>query len=491
MSYYSTSELSTILDNVLTLKESLCEETDLFNDELNQVAERNKPSARNLLHYRAVRRKDLTHLQNALGYIGISRLARAQRHIMGSIEAIEYLLGNLQNDKGVVLPNPELSIESGIDLLNKNTAHLLGPASSNRRVRIMVTLPSEAADSYEMVKQMALNGANCMRINCAHDSEVEWKSMIDHVRRAEKELGVGIKVAMDLGGPKIRTSGITKSIKVRKGDVITVNKTTSDRNTSVGDIHIACSNYRVFDAVKPGETIQFDDGKISGVIEDCKQNHFTVKVTAAGGKAKKLKKDKGINLPDTALYLDGLTDQDRSDLSFVAKHADIVNMSFVNTPKDVKLLLAELDQYNVKGKLGLVLKIETKKAFVNLTEILLYAMRWYPFGVMIARGDLAVETGWANMARLQTEILNICGSAHAPVIWATQVLESLAKKGVPSRSEITDAATSLKAECVMLNKGPYITEAIHFLDYVLKDMKIYQSKSSALSPKLAFESNLI
>ncbi|MEM6358591.1 MAG: pyruvate kinase [Bacteroidota bacterium] len=79
-------------------------------------------------------------------------------------------------------------------------------------------------------------------------------------------------------------------------------------------------------------------------------------------------------------------------------------------------------------------------------------MRWRPFGVMIARGGLAVETGWTNMAVLQVEILNICRAAHAPVIWATQVLESLAKKGVPSRSEITDAAASLKAECVMLNK---------------------------------------
>ena len=100
-------------------------------------------------------------------------------------------------------------------------------------------------------------------------------------------------------------------------------------------------------------------------------------------------------------------------------------------------------------------------------------------GVMIARGDLAVECGWERLAEAQEEILWICEAAHVPVIWATQVLESLAKSGVPSRAEITDAAMGERAECVMLNKGPHLVEAVRVLDNILRRMEAHQSKKSA------------
>jgi pyruvate kinase len=109
-------------------------------------------------------------------------------------------------------------------------------------------------------------------------------------------------------------------------------------------------------------------------------------------------------------------------------------------------------------------------------------MKNYPLGVMIARGDLAIESGWENMAKIQQEILSLCNAAHIPDVWATQVLENLAKKGVPSRSEITDVATALNAECVMLNKGPYILKAVGLLDYILKSLNEYRDKNVKMSP---------
>jgi pyruvate kinase len=125
------------------------------------------------------------------------------------------------------------------------------------------------------------------------------------------------------------------------------------------------------------------------------------------------------------------------------------------------------------------LKIETRRAFENLPELLLAAMRCPRVGVMIARGDLAVECGYERLAEVQEEILWISEAAHVPVIWATQVLEHLAKSGVPSRAEITDAAMGERAECVMLNKGPHIVEAVRVLDNVLRRMEAHQSKKSA------------
>jgi pyruvate kinase len=111
-------------------------------------------------------------------------------------------------------------------------------------------------------------------------------------------------------------------------------------------------------------------------------------------------------------------------------------------------------------------------------------MRRPAAGVMIARGDLAVECGYERMAEIQEEILWVCEAAHMPVVWATQVLESLAKKGLPSRAEITDAAMGERAECVMLNKGPYLCDAVEALDDILQRMQDHQVKKSATLRRL-------
>ena len=170
-------------------------------------------------------------------------------------------------------------------------------------------------------------------------------------------------------------------------------------------------------------------------------------------------------------------------LRFVAKHADIIGYSFVRTPEDICDLqerLKKLGAYQV----GIDLKIETRQAFEQLPSLLLTAMQSPRVGVMIARGDLAVECGYQRLAEVQEQILWICEAAHIPVIWATQVLESLAKEGVPSRSEITDAAAGVRAECVMLNKGPFIVKAVQALDDILKRMEGHQQKSRSRSRKL-------
>ena len=127
-----------------------------------------------------------------------------------------------------------------------------------------------------------------------------------------------------------------------------------------------------------------------------------------------------------------------------------------------------------------MLKIETRRGFEHLPELLLAAMRSPAVGVMIARGDLAVECGFERLAEVQEEILWVCEAAHVPVIWATQVLETLAKTGLPSRAEITDAAMGERAECVMLNKGPHIVDAMRTLDDILRRMQAHQTKKRPL-----------
>ncbi len=127
-----------------------------------------------------------------------------------------------------------------------------------------------------------------------------------------------------------------------------------------------------------------------------------------------------------------------------------------------------------------MLKIETRRAFENLPALLFSAMARKAAGIMIARGDLAVECGYERLAEVQEELLWAAEASHMPVIWATPVLETLAKTGLPSRAEITDAAMGERAECVMLNKGPHITEAMRTLDDILRRLQDHQTKKRPL-----------
>jgi pyruvate kinase len=161
----------------------------------------------------------------------------------------------------------------------------------------------------------------------------------------------------------------------------------------------------------------------------------------------------------------------------------MVGLSFVRRGSDVEQLREHLTRLDA-GDLGVVLKIENRTAFEHLPDLLLAGMHSPRLGVMIARGDLAVEMGWERLAEVQEEILWLAEAAHIPVIWATQVLETLAKRGIPSRAEITDAAMGERAECVMLNKGPHILEAIEALDDILNRMQAHQHKKRAMLRQL-------
>jgi pyruvate kinase len=257
------------------------------------------------------------------------------------------------------------------------------------------------------------------------------------------------------------------------------NATPADKRHRAHQATIACTLPEALTSVRKGEHIWFDDGRIGGIIRRAGAKGVEVEITEARDGGERLAADKGINLPDTALDLPALTAKDLEDLQVVAKHADLVGMSFAQSAADVQALhqrLAELGAPQV----GLILKIETRRGFAHLPEMLLAAMSGRAAGVMIARGDLAVECGYERMAEVQEEILWACEAAHMPVVWATQVLETLAKTGLPSRAEITDAAMGGRAECVMLNKGPHILDAMRTLDNILRRMQAHQSKKRPL-----------
>ena len=252
-----------------------------------------------------------------------------------------------------------------------------------------------------------------------------------------------------------------------------------EHDRRVSPATVPCTLPQVLEQLHKGERIWFDDGRIVGAIRRVAARGVDVEITDVADEGQDLLADKGINLPDSTLDLPALTDKDLADLDLVARHADIVGLSFAQSAQDVRDLRRELDARGAAA-LGLMLKIETRRGFEHLPELLFAALGANAAGVMIARGDLAVECGFERLAEVQEEILWACEAAHMPVVWATQVLETLAKKGLPSRAEITDAAMGERAECVMLNKGPHILQAMRTLDDVLRRMQGHQAKKRPL-----------
>lgn len=251
-----------------------------------------------------------------------------------------------------------------------------------------------------------------------------------------------------------------------------------EADNSIVPAHISCAQPAVLDSLQTGQRVLIDDGHIATVVEALDAEGALLRVTRAKGQGSKLMAEKGLNFPDSALNLPALTEKDLRDLDFVAAQADIVGYSFVQSAADMERLIEALAARNA-GKLGIVAKIETRQGLYNLPEIIVRGAGAHAFGVMIARGDLAVEIGYEKLAETQEEIMWLCESAHVPVIWATQVLEGLVKENMPSRAEVTDAAMAERAECIMLNKGPFVLDAIDVLDHVVARMQSHQQKKSA------------
>lgn len=419
-------------------------------------------------------------------------------------------------------PSAHAELEAAHDLIEANATSSLGPPPQGHHTRIIVTAPSEAATDPALVRGFLQGGMQLLRINAAHDMGGA-AAMVAHLRAAQAATGLHCLVQVDLAGPKLRTGpmpeekgkkkrqqqvlngslkkllkkggggpGNPKSRKpgltLRPGDTLEVNLGDSpcrEPKKEGGDFVISVPVPEVFSAVVPGHSLLLDDGKFVGKVLETGPGRFRAQLThVAGGKAK-LGAEKGVNLPDTRLQLPALTVTDHEDLAQALKlKPDAIALSFVQTEADVTQLQGLLDASPAGRGCAIYLKIETATAFENLPSLLLAAMRRPKFAVMVARGDLGVEVGFARLSEVQEEIMWLCEAAHAPAIWATQVLESMAKTGLPSRGDVTDVASAGRAEACMLNKGPYMTAVLALLNDVLTRMAAHERKRMHLKRRL-------
>jgi pyruvate kinase len=442
-----------------------------------------RASRANLAHYLALRQHDLRPLQAALQPWGVSSLGRSESRVLHNIDAVARALEALCATTSEVSAGEVVAgAAAGLRQLHANAEELLGPARAGRATRIMVTLAPEFALDVDVMTRLAERGLDCARINCAHDSAALWQSMIETIRMVEHHTGRPCRVLMDLAGPRIRTEEVITpedGQRVQAGDRILI---TFDPPTPRPDFvfQASCGVPDALRGAPVGATASIRDGRIVGKIVERRPEGLVLAVTRAGPKGQSLQPQRGINFPGTALEISPLTAADLTALDFIAAHADAVGYSFVQRPADMALLQAELRRRRPdRPAMPIVAKVETQLAFANLPDIVVQAAGANPFGVMIARGDLAVEIGFERLAEVQEEILWLCEAAHVPVIWATQVLDRLIRKGTPARGEYTDAAMGSRAECVMLNNGPFIEAGVIALDDILRRMERHQSKKTA------------
>ncbi|WP_425050110.1 pyruvate kinase [Psychromarinibacter sp. S121] len=465
-----------------------------------------RDSAGNLASYLALRARDLTLEQEALNALGLSSLGRSESNVMASVDAVIAALAALAGE-GAVAGGVCLGRRRARALIDRRRDAILGVGTPENTTRILVTLPSEAATDPGLVAGLVRAGGAAVRINCAHDGPEAWAAMIAHAKAAEAEAGRRVPVLMDLAGPKVRTRALSvppeilgrekkKTLKamrrdgiapsVRGGRLMRGDRMVLTEALAPSEPVFAAtlSHPELLDRLKPGAMVWFDDGRIGARVERVEGRRAELEVLHAPLKGKRLAPEKGVNLPGVEVDIPALTKADRAALDFVVGHADMIGYSFVQTARDVRGLQAAIADRLPDGAPmpALVLKIETDLAVRNLPRLIVQAGGSGPVAVMIARGDLAVEIGLERMSEIQEEILWLCEAAEVPVIWATQVLEGLAKEGFASRAETTDAAMGQRAEAVMLNKGPFAAEAVAFLDRVLRRMDRHQSKKS---PRLA------
>ncbi len=490
----SVPSIGELLTTVRALQGAVTTEAEeLFNGWRGLITRADfEASAENLACYLALRRHELPSLQRGLTRWGLSSLGRCESRVRASLESVVALLGAATGAEPLPAYPAESAFFRGAEALEQAAASLFGKPGVGRRSRIMVTLPSEAAEDAAWLRELVLSGVDCVRINCAHDDADVWSGMLRNLRSAERELGqkVPLRVLMDLGGPKVRTTRPPKSEARRHvaGDLLLLTpaselKRVYKRQGRRGGRElpvVGCTLPEALSALDVGQTVYVDDGKIRARAVERVPDGVVLEVVRAPARGSKIRSGKGLNFPDTEFLVEPLTPMDRAALPFVVANADMLGYSFVQTKADVDVLLSELSEHMPPGRKGpaIVLKIETRKAVSNLPELIVHAAGRLPTAVMIARGDLAIEIGFERIAEMQEEILWLCEAASVPVIWATQVLEDLAKEGVPTRAEVTDAAMANRAECVMLNKGPHILEAVGMLDSVLSRMDAHQHKKT-------------
>jgi len=329
-----------------------------------------------------------------------------------------------------------------------------------RHTKIVATLGPAASGEAE-IESLFGAGADVFRLNLSHGSHDEHRARHDAIRRVEARLGRPIGILMDLQGPKLRVGRfVDGAVTLRAGQAFRL-----DLDDAPGDDgRVQVPHPEVFRCFGPGTELLLDDGRIRLRVDSHAADHAETRVLIGGT----LSDNKGLNVPGEVLPISALTDKDRRDLQFgLDLGVDWVGLSFVQRPEDV----AEARKL-IAGRAGVISKLEKPSAISHLDEIVDLSD-----AIMVARGDLGVESPPESVPILQKRIVETCRHEGKPVVVATQMLESMINAPAPTRAEASDVATAVYdgADAVMLSAetaiGRYPLEAVGIMCRIVRQVE--------------------
>ncbi len=342
------------------------------------------------------------------------------------------------------------------------------PIEKFKRTKIIATV-GPSTDNYESILNLIKAGANGIRLNFSHGDHKEHGQRIKWIRQASKEYGKPVAIIQDLQGPKIRLGDFEGIINVLEGQEIRLGLNTDYEETGIIPVQ-----YDLSKKVKRGEQMYIYDGKVRTTVTSVKGGVLYARVENDGI----LIKRKGLNLPDTDFGGDVITEKDKKDLAYGStQDIDYVAQSFVQTPDDIRNMRKILKNLGMTAKI--IAKFETKSATNMLEDIVKEAD-----AIMIARGDLAVETPPESVPIIQRQLIGLGVKYAKPTIVATQMLFSMTEMPEPTRAEVSDVATAVLvgADCVMLSdetaNGRYPVKAVE----VMKRVVSYTERNAPLKP---------
>lgn len=337
-----------------------------------------------------------------------------------------------------------------------------------KKTKIVCTIGPSSWD-YPTLKKLSEAGMNVARLNFSHGSHAEKGQQIQTIRKISKELGKSIAIMADLQGPKLRLGTIDGIRKITKGESITLSL-----NPTLDEIPI---QFDLSPFVKKGQRIFLNDGLI-----ELKVNSIAGKsIKAIAHNSGAISSHKGINIPDTYMQGSVFTPKDITDAKFALEaNVDYLALSFIQKATDLKPVKKLIQEANSKTKI--VVKIEKNEAVSDLEEIMKDTD-----AVMVARGDLAIETKAAEVPIIQQKIIKLGRSYHRPVIVATQMLESMVENPRPTRAEVSDVANAVldQADCVMLSaesaSGKYPVEAVQTMSDIILSVESHPDYKHSIS----------
>jgi pyruvate kinase len=335
--------------------------------------------------------------------------------------------------------------------------------------KIIATIGPKSED-YETLKELAKSGMNIARINFSHATFEQWKKIRESLIRIEEEIGIKVKMMMDLQGPRIRVGKLPCEIQMNKGEIYTFIYGEAD----IENKEIPIDHADLFKDVKRGESFYLANGLIELEITEIKDKKIFARVHRGG----LLLSRKGVNIPETNLSGGALTKKDITDAEFGAKNgADYICLSFVQTGKDIDNLRKILKN----TKTSIIAKIERATALRNIDEIIQTSD-----GIMVARGDLGVEVPIEELPIIQKEIIRHAHWHQKPAIVATEMLISMMDRPHPTRAEVADIANAIfdGADAVMLSdetaSGSYPVEAVKIMKKIAKRADDYFNSTNYL-----------